>query len=151
MLRNRHCADHELLMTADADPRDRRRAARHLEHCAECQRRRDLLEQSLEELTDASRGSDLFALPPAAGARARLQQQMRELAVAPSFPSWLLPVGSWPRWAHAAAVMLLIAVTGWGQASDKARATAAGFDLHFTKPVEPQRLIKLLGGELPTR
>ncbi len=46
---------------------------------------------------------------------------------------------------------LLIAVTGWGQENDKARAAAAGFDLHFTKPVEPQKLIELLGGELPTR
>jgi PAS domain S-box-containing protein len=47
--------------------------------------------------------------------------------------------------------ILLIAVTGWGQETDKARATAAGFDLHFTKPVEPQRLIELLRGELPAK
>ncbi len=46
---------------------------------------------------------------------------------------------------------LLIAVTGWGQESDKARALAAGFDLHFTKPVEPAALIELLGEKLPTR
>jgi CheY-like chemotaxis protein len=46
---------------------------------------------------------------------------------------------------------LLIAVTGWGQASDKARALAAGFDLHFTKPVEPATLIELLGKKLATR
>jgi len=46
---------------------------------------------------------------------------------------------------------LLIAVTGWGQASDKERALAAGFDLHFTKPVEPTALIDLLGEKLPTR
>jgi CheY-like chemotaxis protein len=45
--------------------------------------------------------------------------------------------------------MLLIAVTGWGQETDKARAMAAGFDLHFTKPVEPQQLIELLRSELP--
>jgi signal transduction histidine kinase/CheY-like chemotaxis protein len=47
--------------------------------------------------------------------------------------------------------VLLIAVTGWGQEQDKTRAMAAGFDLHFTKPVEPQRLIELLGAELPAR
>jgi PAS domain S-box-containing protein len=46
---------------------------------------------------------------------------------------------------------LLIAITGWGQEQDKARAMAAGFDLHFTKPIEPQRLIDLLGAELPAR
>jgi CheY-like chemotaxis protein len=38
----------------------------------------------------------------------------------------------------------LIAVTGWGQHSDKARARASGFDHHFTKPVEPERLLELL-------
>jgi PAS domain S-box-containing protein len=30
---------------------------------------------------------------------------------------------------------LLVAVTGWGQDSDKARAMAAGFDMHLTKPL----------------
>lgn len=39
----------------------------------------------------------------------------------------------------------LIAVTGWGQASDKAKAAAAGFDHHFTKPVEPGVLSALVG------
>ena len=47
--------------------------------------------------------------------------------------------------------VFLIAVTGWGQEQDKARAQAAGFDLHFTKPIDPIRLIELLGAELPTR
>ena len=46
---------------------------------------------------------------------------------------------------------LLIAITGWGQEQDKARAMAAGFDLHFTKPVEPEQLIQLLAAELPAR
>ena len=40
--------------------------------------------------------------------------------------------------------IMLIAVTGWGQHSDKARARASGFDHHFTKPVEPERLMELL-------
>lgn len=38
----------------------------------------------------------------------------------------------------------LIAVTGWGQDSDKAAARSAGFDLHFTKPLDPQQVIDLL-------
>ena len=38
----------------------------------------------------------------------------------------------------------LIAVTGWGQESDKARATDAGFNHHFTKPVEPDAITALL-------
>ncbi len=42
--------------------------------------------------------------------------------------------------------VLLIAVTGWAQDSDKAESRAAGFDHHLTKPIEPEALIGLLGG-----
>jgi PAS domain S-box-containing protein len=38
----------------------------------------------------------------------------------------------------------LVAVTGWGQDSDKARALAAGFNHHFTKPIETERLNDLI-------
>ncbi len=41
----------------------------------------------------------------------------------------------------------LIALTGWGQEADKARAAESGFDHHFTKPVEPTVLSQLIGGE----
>ncbi len=34
----------------------------------------------------------------------------------------------------------LIALTGWGQESDKRRALAAGFDHHCTKPIDPAEL-----------
>jgi two-component system CheB/CheR fusion protein len=37
----------------------------------------------------------------------------------------------------------LIALTGWGQESDKRRAAMAGFDHHLTKPVDPDELEKL--------
>jgi two-component system CheB/CheR fusion protein len=36
--------------------------------------------------------------------------------------------------------LLLIAITGWGQAEDRRRAIAAGFDHHMTKPVDPDQL-----------
>ncbi len=36
------------------------------------------------------------------------------------------------------------ALTGWGQEGDKRRAEDAGFDRHFTKPVDPAALEKLL-------
>jgi CheY-like chemotaxis protein len=39
---------------------------------------------------------------------------------------------------------LLIALTGWGQDSDKRRASLAGFDHHLTKPVDPQQLQRLI-------
>jgi signal transduction histidine kinase/CheY-like chemotaxis protein len=38
----------------------------------------------------------------------------------------------------------LIALTGWGQESDRRRALEAGFDYHLTKPVEPAALHDLL-------
>jgi PAS domain S-box-containing protein len=38
----------------------------------------------------------------------------------------------------------LVAVTGYGQADDKQRAQAAGFDAHFVKPLEISSLEKLL-------
>nr|WP_239027457.1 ATP-binding protein [Ramlibacter algicola] len=38
---------------------------------------------------------------------------------------------------------ILIALTGWGQEQDKQAALAAGFDHHWTKPVDPARLMQL--------
>lgn len=40
--------------------------------------------------------------------------------------------------------MILVALTGWGQAEDKQRAVEAGFHHHLTKPVEPTALEQLL-------
>lgn len=42
--------------------------------------------------------------------------------------------------------VLLVALTGWGQDEDKRRADEAGFDHHFTKPVDPATLATLLTG-----
>jgi CheY-like chemotaxis protein len=39
---------------------------------------------------------------------------------------------------------LLVALTGWGQASDRQRSREAGFDHHLVKPVDPQDLRRLL-------
>ena len=39
---------------------------------------------------------------------------------------------------------LLVAITGFGQAEDRARTTAAGFDHHLTKPVDPKLLQTLM-------
>ena len=39
----------------------------------------------------------------------------------------------------------LVAVTGYGQAEDRKRALAAGFDLHVTKPVDMSMLEEMLG------
>ncbi len=39
---------------------------------------------------------------------------------------------------------LIIAQTGWGQENDRRRSTEAGFDHHFTKPIDCTALEKLL-------
>jgi CheY-like chemotaxis protein len=39
----------------------------------------------------------------------------------------------------------LVAITGWGQDTDRNQALAAGFDHHLTKPVDPAHLLRLIG------
>jgi CheY-like chemotaxis protein len=40
--------------------------------------------------------------------------------------------------------MTLVALTGWGQESDRRRSHEAGFNAHLTKPVDPEILRRLL-------
>ncbi|HJZ91145.1 MAG TPA: hypothetical protein VKE40_09750 [Gemmataceae bacterium] len=40
--------------------------------------------------------------------------------------------------------MVLIAVTGWGQESDREQSRDAGFDHHLVKPVDPAAVMKLV-------
>ena len=42
--------------------------------------------------------------------------------------------------------ILLIAATGWGRDDDRQKALAAGFNLHLTKPFDPQQLSALIDG-----
>ena len=46
---------------------------------------------------------------------------------------------------------VLIAVTGWKQASDKILANLAGFDHHVAKPYDPSELMRLLSTLDPAR
>ncbi len=45
-------------------------------------------------------------------------------------------------------VVRLIAMTGYGQASDRARARTAGFDNHLVKPVAPKDLVEAIAKTL---
>jgi len=40
--------------------------------------------------------------------------------------------------------IFLLAITGWGHPDDVARAKAAGFDEHLTKPVDADNVVRLL-------
>jgi len=53
--------------------------------------------------------------------------------------------------AESADPLTLIAVTGWGQDTDKRRAREAGFDHHMTKPVDLEQVQRLLNGIPATR
>ena len=44
--------------------------------------------------------------------------------------------------------MSLVALTGYGQEEDQRRAREAGFDVHLTKPADPEKLERLLA-DLP--
>jgi CheY-like chemotaxis protein len=39
---------------------------------------------------------------------------------------------------------MLVALTGWGQPADRTRASEAGFDHHFTKPIDYDELAGIL-------
>ena len=39
---------------------------------------------------------------------------------------------------------LILATTGWGQAEDRRKSEAAGFDAHLVKPVDPVELMRVL-------
>ena len=44
----------------------------------------------------------------------------------------------------------LVALSGYGQSEDRRRAVEAGFDLHLSKPVDPERLAAIIDA-LPPR
>ena len=44
------------------------------------------------------------------------------------------------------AAAILVAITGYGQAEDRSKALASGFEHYFVKPVDPGKLVALLGG-----
>jgi PAS domain S-box-containing protein len=46
--------------------------------------------------------------------------------------------------------MVIVAVTGWGQETDRRRSADAGFDVHLVKPVDPDALTDLVR-HLPSR
>jgi DNA-binding response OmpR family regulator len=47
--------------------------------------------------------------------------------------------------------LVLYALTGWGEANDRERTRAAGFDRHFVKPVSIDELLAQLDDDLEQR
>jgi DNA-binding response OmpR family regulator len=45
--------------------------------------------------------------------------------------------------------VFIVAITGWGQEEDRQRAREAGFDHHFTKPVDYAKLLDLIDRAKP--
>ena len=44
---------------------------------------------------------------------------------------------------------VLVALTGWGQAEDRRKSAAAGFDTHLVKPVDHSELTRTIAGAHP--
>jgi DNA-binding response OmpR family regulator len=40
--------------------------------------------------------------------------------------------------------VIIVAITGWGQQSDKRSALESGFDAHITKPADPTKLEQMI-------
>jgi DNA-binding response OmpR family regulator len=40
--------------------------------------------------------------------------------------------------------VIVVAITGWGQESDKRSAAQSGFDAHITKPADPTKLEQII-------
>jgi CheY-like chemotaxis protein len=49
------------------------------------------------------------------------------------------------RASHGGNDAILVAITGWGQERDRTAAREAGFDFHFTKPVDAQEVLRVVG------
>ena len=46
---------------------------------------------------------------------------------------------------------VIIAITGYGQASDRERALQSGFDFHLVKPAEPTQVLRMIDDALQHR
>jgi hypothetical protein len=78
-----------------------------------------------------------------AGALAAGIRLMLRLSISVARHQWLrgrTPNREQPQWRH----MTLIAQTGWGRDSDRDSSGQAGFDHHFTKPLNHEALEKVI-------
>jgi CheY-like chemotaxis protein len=50
-----------------------------------------------------------------------------------------------------AAHSVIIAITGYGQSSDRERALQSGFDFHLVKPAEPTQVLRMIDDALQHR
>jgi signal transduction histidine kinase/ActR/RegA family two-component response regulator len=96
-------------------------------------------------------GHDVEAVASGAAALDAVQRRPPEVAIIdvglPDIDGWELA----RRLSRLALVPrpLLVAITGFGQHEDKERSRQAGFDLHLTKPVDPDALSEVLHAAQP--
>jgi CheY-like chemotaxis protein len=98
---------------------------------------RALLEQGGHEVHEASDGLEALAMV----ARLRPELALIDLGL-PGLDG--LELASRIRAVPDGQAIVLIAVTGYGQAADRRLALEAGFDLHLVKPLDPERLTEVL-------
>jgi signal transduction histidine kinase/ActR/RegA family two-component response regulator len=96
-------------------------------------------------------GHDVTVLHDGEAALARMRQHPPDLAVLdigmPGLNGY--EVARRLRADPSTASLVLIAVTGWGQAADKQAAADAGFDRHLVKPLSPDTLLEVIAALRP--
>jgi anti-sigma factor RsiW len=159
-----HPADHELLLAIDAAARPARRTGvdRHLNDCAPCRARVDMLRATLQDMTEEYQRVSVRDDPSMAAQRARLAQTLIAMP-APRRSWWRPPFSSafvaLPSWAVAAATVIVIGLAApWGswlgQRGGDARPSfarelpAAGLTPGATAPVI---VTDLCAGGIPSR
>jgi hypothetical protein len=92
---NHHLADEQLLLHASGEVRDAasREMQFHLEGCADCRSRMELLESTLAEFGEAQHEKWDRQLPPGDGARALLKARMAEVSAQQPAKGWLRSLG----------------------------------------------------------
>jgi hypothetical protein len=92
---SRHLADEQLLLHASGEIRDGAsgEVRFHLEGCADCRSRMELLESTLAEFGEAQHGKWDRQLPPGDGARALLTERLTAIAAGKRPEGWLRSLG----------------------------------------------------------
>ena len=104
------------------------------------------IRKSLKYSRDAEKGHTVRVAPDGFAALMLAQQKLPDVMLLdigmPGLNGY--EVATRLRKIEGAEDVMLVALTGWGQPADRARASDAGFDHHLTKPIDYEELEALL-------
>ncbi|HEV7609601.1 MAG TPA: ATP-binding protein [Steroidobacteraceae bacterium] len=100
-------------------------------------------------------GHEVEVLQDGAAALARLEEFRADIVLLdiglPRMDGYMVAHAIRERFALAGRRPRLLALTGYGRDEDRAAALKAGFDAHLAKPVDPRRLLAIIGVDESTR